>query len=137
RREYLDCIPQAADAPVSLAGLCFSAVSDEVARPILDRFHYLLSFRGDTNFFGLTVRTGGRWPVAIVSLSPFDLSNILPDESVAGPGLEGKALVLSRVFGFPAAPRNSLSFLLARVRRWLAFNRPEVEILVTYCNPNV
>jgi hypothetical protein len=79
--------------------MCFSVVSTEVARPILERFHYLLSFREGAIHLGLKFSCHDSWPVALVSLSPFDLSNI-PLEYWHPVGEARKcALVLSRVFG--------------------------------------
>jgi hypothetical protein len=131
-----DLVPARPAAAVPLRALRFEALSDEIARPVLERFHYLLSFRPSSFHFGLKLRARDPWPVALVTLSPFDLGNaraglkrcaVLPEE----------VRVVSRVFAFPAAPPNAISFLLARVRRAAAAAGPRVRALLTYVNPNL
>ncbi|OYV81726.1 MAG: hypothetical protein B7Z73_17740 [Planctomycetia bacterium 21-64-5] len=91
-----------------------------------------MSFRPGSLHFGLTF-SPRQWPWALVSLSPFDLSNL----SQGGVSWQESALVLSRVYVFPEAPKNAISFALAKLRRWLAINRSEITTLITYCNPNL
>lgn len=121
-------------SPARLADLQFCRLADEVAEPILNGFHYILSFREDSLHFGLK-RPSEEWPVIMASLSPFDLNNVEP--ALAADRQTVRPLVLSRVFAFPAVPRNAFSFLMSRVRQWLASHLPEVNILLTYINPNI
>jgi hypothetical protein len=135
RREYLDSVPEGSRDKLGINDLVVEPIEDDQARPILERFHYLLSHRQHSLHFGLRKPGSSSWPVAVVSLSGFDLSN-LQSSLPAGSG-SSSLMVVSRVYAFNPAPPNSISFLLARVRQWLAINRPAVGFLVTYLNPNV
>jgi len=121
-----------ATAELRLANLTFRPVPEEAARCILNEYHYLLSFRTGSMHFGLT-DNANQWPWVLLSLSPFDLQNI----SNGDPHFERSARVLSRVYAFPGAPRNAISFAISRLRRWLVLNQPQVSTLVTYLNPNL
>ena len=121
----------------ALRSLRFQAIPEKVAKSISESYHYLLSFRDRSAHFGL-VGDGDDWPIAMASLSPCDLSNIVGPLGCENNGVQnGTALVLSRVFAFPGAPKNSISFLFGMTRRWIRKNRPEIQIIVTYVNPNL
>lgn len=108
-----------------------------LAFPVLQRFHYLNSFRFDSVHFGLFA--GGNRIAAVATVSPFDLYHLAPAfarapwATVFPYGLR----VLSRVYAFRWAPRNSISTLLAFVQRWLTRHEPNVQALLTYVNPNL
>jgi hypothetical protein len=108
--------------------------SDVVARTILTRFHYLGSFRYRSRHL-VAWAPDGR-PAALASVSPFDvptIRNVLPAALT-----DGEIRVLSRVFAFDWAPRNTLTWMFGRVARVLA--SPEggtVKLLLTYVNPNM
>jgi hypothetical protein len=131
RRETAKFVPRWT-RQCQLTEFTLTPISDEIARPILDCYHYLMSFRPRSTHLGLTLK-GEEWPWVLVSLSSFDLDNITIGQSE---GTES-TLVLSRVYAFPQAPKNAISFTLSKVRRWLAAHRPDVTALVTYCNPNL
>ncbi len=131
RRETAKLVPRWTKQ-FQLSELTLTPISDEIAKPILECYHYLMSFRPRSTHLGLTSK-GEEWPWVLVSLSPFDLDNITIAQSQ---GMES-TLVLSRVYAFPQAPKNAISFTLSKVRRWLAAHRPDVTALVTYCNPNL
>jgi hypothetical protein len=131
RRETVKLVPRWTRRS-QLAEFTLTPISDEIAKPILDCYHYLMSFRPRSTHLGLTLK-GEEWPWVLVSLSPFDLDNVTIGQSE---GMES-TLVLSRVYAFPQAPKNAISFTLSKVRRWLATHRPDVTALVTYCNPNL
>ncbi len=131
RRETAKCVPNWT-RQFQLAELVLTPIPDEIARPILDCYHYLMSFRPRSIHLGLTLK-GEEWPRLMVSISAFDLDNITRGHAE---GMES-ALVLSRVYAFPQAPMNMISFTLSKVRRWLAAHHPDVTALVTYCNPNL
>ncbi|HUS11311.1 MAG TPA: hypothetical protein VMZ30_12670 [Pyrinomonadaceae bacterium] len=136
RAPFLNRIPCITQTSISLSDLHFCTVQDDIARSILDSFHYILSYREHSNHFGLRLKSSSEWPMVMVSLSQFDLKNV-ESALTKKNGQVASALVLSRVFAFPVAPRNCFSFLMAKVREWVAENHPEIEVLVTYVNPNV
>lgn len=105
-------------------------VERERAEPVLAHFHYLRSFRSDSVNVALLDRER---IVALCSISPFDLATIgerLPIRTSA------EVAVVSRVFAFDWAPRNVISYLLARAEHSPAVDR-EVRLLLTYLNPNL
>ncbi|HVW11878.1 MAG TPA: hypothetical protein VHC90_25020 [Bryobacteraceae bacterium] len=133
---HLACVA-AASASITSRELVFSAVSENVARTIHEAFHYLLSFRENSSHFGLSspASTNG-WPMAMCSVSQFDLLNMgtaLADRGFAS----SEAVVLSRVYAFPGTPQNSITLLFGRIRDWLRQYRPKIKVLLTYVNPNI
>lgn len=101
------------------------------AAPVLAHFHYLRSVRQDSIFVGAFYK--GQL-AAVCSVSPLDLPSVveqLPIESSA------QGAVISRVFAFDWAPRNVISYLLARTERCHVAVREDVRILLTYLNPNM
>lgn len=132
---HLGQVPSAPPATVRLRDLQFHRLTEDVARSILNGFHYILSFREDSLHFGLQ-HQAHEWPLVMATLSPFDLSNVEPALTQAQRQVV-RPLVLSRVFAFPAAPRNAFSYLMSNVRQWLADHHPGVGVLLTYINPNV
>ncbi len=136
RRPWKDCLPGPSGRDRSLSDLEFGPIPDEVAQPIHECFHYLSSFRPNSLNYGLKLGEHDRWPIAIASLSPFDLVNTLP--GLENHGLRGsEVMVLSRVFAFDPAPQNCISFLLSSVRNELKHAAPGIRALVTYLNPNL
>jgi hypothetical protein len=130
-------VPLAKTVGANVSDLHFFTLEDEIARPILECFHYILSHRENSRHFGLKWNPGSdEWPVVMASLSEFDLKNVEP-ALTNRTGQTIPALVLSRVFAFPGAPRNALSFLMAKLRHWVTENQPQVQVLLTYVNPNI
>lgn len=119
-----------------LRDLQFAPVDEVIAKPLLERFHYLLSHRPNSLHFGLLHPDMGAWPLAMASISAFDLRN-MEEGSVAMPINSVLTAVISRVYAVDSAPSNSISYLLGRLRRWLNDNQPEVTTLLTYLNPNI
>lgn len=112
--------------------LRFGEIAEAVARPILERFHYLESFRPDsTHFAGLAA---GRL-AAQLTVSRLDLTTIA--ERLPPSVTPGEVVVLARVFAFDWAPRNALSFLMARLVRHLRDAAQPPRLLLTYLNPNL
>jgi len=135
RKGYLDRVPREPARLNSLVDYECDFLPTSVAQPILDRFHYLLSFRPGSIHLGLRDRVTDCWPVAILSLSRFDLRNLehcLPENVVPA-----SVLIVSRVFAFSSAPSNSISFFMSRARELLRRAEPQVSLLLTYLNPNV
>jgi hypothetical protein len=73
--------------------------------------------------------------MALATLSPMDIGNLEPLFPVEDS--RKRCLVLSRLFAFDWAPRNTISFLLGQMSRWAASEAPEVDWLLTYLNPNL
>lgn len=113
-----------------------ATVGDTIARVVLERFHYLGSFRPGSEHHGGVIRDkGADRLVALLTVSELDVATIaarLPCD------VEAKhAPVLARVFSFDWAPRNTLSFLMARLARALRCRPDPPRLLLTYLNPNV
>jgi hypothetical protein len=105
-------------------------IDRDFAAPVFEHFHYLRSFRPDS--VSVAALHAER-VVALCSISPFDLTTIgerLPVRTAA------EAAVVSRVFAFDWAPRNVISYLLARTQHSPAVGG-DVRVLVTYLNPNL
>jgi hypothetical protein len=135
RYEYLSLVPEGLGDNLPVRDFAVEPIADEHARPILERFHYLLSYRPNSLHFGLRRRGSSPWPVAMLSLSQFDLMNML--EALPADPDADSFMVVSRIYAFKQAPLNSISFLLARIREKLSVDSPHVRFLVTYLNPNV
>jgi hypothetical protein len=127
REEWL--VPDGVDSPHSLR---FGPVDAGVASEITHRFHYLRSGRADGRAYGLFARASR--PVALCVVSPLDVPH-LGSLLVLARRSSKFARVVSRVFVFEGAPRNSISYLLAQVGREEKHNG--ITDLVTYVNPNM
>ena len=104
----------------------------EVARDVMQQFHYLRSARTDGRAYGL--RTHGGRLVALCVSSPVDVEHL--DELLESRGRRsGSARVISRVFAFEGAPINSISYMLSRVGR--EERRRGITDFLTYVNPNM
>jgi hypothetical protein len=120
------------DAGSSPRRLHFHEVDVETARDVMRRFHYLRSPRIDGRAHGLSTPEGRL--VALCVSSPLDvgrLSELLA--SIERPS--ESARVISRVFAFDGAPKNSISYMLSRVAE--AERQNGVSDLITYVNPNM
>jgi hypothetical protein len=120
------------DAGSSPRQLRFHRLEADTARHVTECFHYLRSPRTDGRAYGLSTRTGHL--VALCVSSPLDvlgLRNLL-----AARGRSSKsARVVSRVFVFEGAPKNSISYMLSRAAR--EERQFGVTDFVTYVNPNM
>jgi hypothetical protein len=104
----------------------------QVAQEVYRRFHYIGSVREAVAHVGLFDSAVPDVPFAIAALSRMDIIELqqsLPRSDAT--------LVLSRVFAFNWAPKNSISYLLGSVNKWVRRNAPEVCQLITYLNPNL
>ncbi len=105
--------------------------SADMAAIIHERFHYIGSGR-DGRHFALQF-ADRQMPAALVTLSEMDVQKL----KAYLPTARGKpSLVLSRMFSFRWAPRNSITYLLGWVGRWLK-NEKQLESLLTWVNPNL
>jgi hypothetical protein len=116
-----------------LSDLRLRVVEERVASTVAKHLHYLHSPRRHSVHLGSY--TSEQRLVAMVSLSRLDIPPIaaaLPDR--VSPE---ETLVLSRLFAFDWAPRNTISHLLSNVERRLRHAHPEIRLLLTYLNPNL
>jgi len=105
-----------------------------IAQEIYRRFHYIGSGRNGLVNLGAYSQDFPDIPFAIAALSEMDIAQL----ETTFPRLQRRSvLVLSRVFAFNWAPKNSISFLLGAVRQWVRQNSPQVRTLITYVNPNL
>ncbi len=119
-----------------VAALALAPVEEAAAQVVLERFHYLGSFRRGSDHLGGFVGQGADPRLAaLLTLSALDVPTIA-ERLPAGVEATDVA-VLSRVFAFDWAPRNTLSFLMARVTRELRRRAAPPRLLVTYLNPNL
>jgi hypothetical protein len=113
--------------------LRFEHVNKAEARVVLERFHYLTSYRPGAQSYGL--RTKGERIAALATLSELDIPTI--KQAVATHLAPSEVLVVSRVFAFDWSPRNTISFLLAELARTTRRTRSDARLLITYLNPNL
>src|SRR5580700_7081618 len=106
----------------------------DVASVIHERFHYLGAFRAGDHL-ALYANATADVPMALLTLSPLDISHLRPLYPTARD--RSKVLVVSRLFAFDWAPRNSVSYLLGQASKWIRDRWPEVGTLLTYLNPNL
>ena len=110
----------------------FHTVDSDEAEQIIEAFHFLGYARRSGSCFGVSVRDGAAWRLAaVLSTSPCDLNYVRP---FLGRACDD-ALVVTRLYSMPWAPRNTLTFLLGSVRRHLRKSRA-ASMLLTFCNPN-
>lgn len=112
-----------------LPDLQFAPLSAGDAQVVFSRFHYLRSVRSDAENWSLFY---GKRIVAAASISPCDLNHLGP---IPGTGRADEAAVLSRVYAFPGAPKNTLSYFFAKLSK--VAQRAGLKVLLTYVNPNL
>jgi hypothetical protein len=112
----------------------FGEVTPAEAQVIHERFHYISSFRSDSQHFGLKTQNSNKI-VALASLSPFDLHHVEP--LLPATITPDRVCVISRVYSFDWAPRNTTSYLLGHVQRHVAQQDTDIAMLLTYVNPNL
>jgi hypothetical protein len=113
----------------------FRPCSQEIARILHERFHYISSFHEGIAHLGLYDVGQPEIPMALASLAPMDIRVLYPLFPSARERL--RTLVISRVFALEWAPRNTISYLLSQVSRWIRTNLPSVKSLFTFLNPNL
>jgi len=107
-------------------------ISSGEAQRIMLQFHYLRSPRTDGRCYGLCLPTGQL--IVMCYVSPLDISRLTDLLSHDGASPE-QVRVISRVFAFEGAARNSISYLLSRVG--YAEKSLGTTDLITYVNPNM
>jgi hypothetical protein len=107
------------------------AVDAQEVAPILGGFHYLRYPRRDA--VSVAAFLSGR-VAAVCSFSSLDLPAIKKAVPLSDPA---QAAVLSRVFAFDWAPRNVISFMLARIGHSRIAIGDGIRLLITYVDPNM
>ncbi|MGO9159599.1 MAG: hypothetical protein ACLP7J_02640 [Streptosporangiaceae bacterium] len=140
RRLRLDADAAAALIPAgtfTLSQLAYAEdVDEKVSGRLFSTLHYLRNARpGSRSFALLDPETS--LPVTICSIAPLEWKRVgnYIDENFGVP-LE-RIWDVSRVYSCDAAPRNAISYLLAKVRGSAARSDSKVELLVTAVDPNL
>jgi hypothetical protein len=120
------------DGGSSPSSFRFHEIDGARAYDVLKRFHYLRSPRIDGRTYGLSTGAGNL--VALCVSSPLDVGTLRQLLTERGRSAEF-ARVVSRVFAFEGAPKNTISYMLSRTaREERHFGATD---FVTYVNPNM
>lgn len=137
-----------ADAPVELrkprpSGVTLSAceiveVPPPLAAAVHRSFHYLGTAREGSLHLGLRAPRVGleRGLLALATFSKLDVPHLI-DSLAFPPSSNARALVLSRLFAFASAPKNTMSYLLGRACDRLRQQDRHLRVVFTYLNPNL
>jgi hypothetical protein len=120
----------------ALGDLAFEEVGPSIAHPVLTLLHYLRSARSGSRYFAL-VDPVRRLPVTLCSVSALQwkcVGNQIRSQFATSPE---RIWEISRVYSVDSAPRNAISLLLSRVRRYLRRNMPSIDLLVTAVDLNL
>jgi hypothetical protein len=118
-----------------LSDLRFEILPDRIADQIFSRLHYLRSARGGSLNFAL-VDPVHRLPVTMCSVSPLEWALVGRELRVSFGIPPGAAWDVSRVYSFEVAPKNAISFLLAKVRNVMR-GVEDARVLTTAVDPNL
>ena len=131
QRAVRDLIPS---REYALSDLEFRQIGAEADR-VFSSLHYLRNARRDSLNFALVDKDTGT-PLTLCSTSPLEWKRVA-DQLARQFGVPRAAVWdLSRVYSFDGAPPNAVSYLLARVRKYLQ-RRGDVELLTTVVDPNL
>lgn len=119
--------------PAAPSELHVQVADESIARPILERFHYLRSFRQSSLHVVGAASDGS--PAALMSFSAFDLTAL--ERALPSDVASAEALVLSRVFAFNWLPRNGITYLMRRALAIVRERHPAARFVFTYVNPNL
>lgn len=122
-------VPNLISSPRALR---FSSTDSDKVYDMMERFHYIRSPRTDGRAYALSTRDDRL--VGLCISSPLDVAWLQRLLALTG-RRSGFARVISRVFLFEGAPRNSISYLLSRAAR--AERHLGVTDFITYVNPNM
>ena len=120
----------------ALADLTFEEVDPSRALQVLTLLHYLRTARPGSRHFAL-VDPVHRLPVTLCSVSALEwkcVANQIHSQFAISPE---RVWEVSRVYSVDRAPRNSISYLLSRVRRYLHRSMPSIDLLVTAVDLNL
>lgn len=131
QRDFRELMVGRSVTTLTRASASIDDVPEMHARLIHERFHYLGSFHSGRHF-GLYLGDETR-PAALATISPMDVVRF---QHYMSEGRYHRSVLLSRVFAFPWAPKNSLSWLLGCVARHLR-REGKVDNMLTWVNPNL
>lgn len=118
---------------ISLRSAKLVEIDPASAQLIHQQRHYLGTFREGLHL-GLAADDDAMPPLSLATLSRVDTPGM---KALMRVGASGTALVLSRLYSCPSAPRNTLSTTLARIVTYIRTSLPHVRTLLTYCDPNL
>lgn len=118
-----------------LSDLRFEVLPDRIANQIFSRLHYLRSARDGSFNFAL-VDPVHRLPVTVCSVSPLEWALVGRQLRASFGVAPGTAWDVSRVYSFEVAPKNAISFLLAKVRQVMR-GVENARVLTTAVDPNL
>jgi hypothetical protein len=134
QRPYKELVPEVTSEVLSDYDL--REIPDDLAAIQHRAFHYIGSARQGLHI-GLVHRAEEehRLPSYLLTFSSFDIPHAEPFVSrILG---ETRVVMLARVHGFHGAPRNAFSFAFSRSTSQLKAAFPDVDVVLTYVNPNV
>jgi hypothetical protein len=116
--------------------LVVAHIEERLAEIVHRDFHYLSSFRPASLNIGAFMPEGdSRRLAALATFSALDITTII--EALPSGVEADEVAVLSRMFAFDWAPRNTISRLLAQATKLLHYQQPRIRMLLTYVNPNL
>jgi len=119
--------------PYQLEQTFLNVVDPETAYFIQKHCHYLLNERKGLVHLGLFTSENNL--IALATFSKNDLSHL--DDVLPLSVNRDSCIVLSRLIIFEMAPSNTATFFLAKTKKWISENMPEVKIILTYLDPNL
>ena len=119
-----------------LSSLHFDLINESSARTICTSLHYLGTYREGSIDFGL-FKHGDYLPTAYCSISSVGFDSRRSGLAQKLRMEEDQIAILSRGYTSPHAPRNTVSYLLARVRRFLRRHSDKRRVLVTSVDSNL
>lgn len=138
RAETYPLLKNVAPLNIDLDHSRIAHVDESLADLIHESYHYLGSPRKESMHLGLYAREFGisRESLAAVgTFSRFDLSHM--SDSLPAKISGDQVLVLSRFFAFHGSPRNTVSFAMSRMLRYVSEQSPHVKLILSYLNPNL
>jgi hypothetical protein len=132
-RDAMDHLPT---KEFPLQELRFEEIDPTRALPVLASLHYLRSPRPGSRYFALADPVDQR-PVTLCSISPLHWQCVAHEIDGRFGIPQERVLDVSRVYSVNNAPRNAISALLSRVRRYLRREVPTIDLLVTAVDPNL
>ncbi|TDU86629.1 hypothetical protein EV138_0143 [Kribbella voronezhensis] len=120
----------------ALQDLRFVEYESGRAAEVFSRLHYLRSARPGSRNFALVDPVDGL-PVSLCSVSPLEWMRVGRQLNSQFGVPRERAWDISRVYSFDVAPKNAISYLLARVRTVFRIEMRDVDLLTTAVDPNL
>jgi hypothetical protein len=124
-----------ADKGYPLSALAFDEIDPNRGLRVVTALHYLRSARPGSRYFALVDPVGR--PVSLCSISPLQWQCVARAIHKHFGIAPERVLDVSRVYSIYNTPRNAISTLLSRVRRYVRQNLPSIDLLVTAVDPNL